>query len=343
MSEVKKEKRMLYDLSGVDPRRRSDIARRIEAAERFDENPGRTTAENEAKGLGISTSAFYNLVAEWRRHRDPMKMPGARTRRRGHGIEQSAAQLIERIAGEHPESRIGDVIFRVKEYASIHGVGLPTDQTIGTHVRRLRERTAPDIPPVSHFLDRCLWDVPIAAGSNRICRPLLTMVIENSTLSPVGIHLGLDEADYQSAALAVREAVSRGSLSHRDTILMDREVGPGWIAVERALCGIEVVVEGFVEPTGTSHRDAGSFRRRGNGRLILTALGRSVAGFPIKILSPRTLSRPSLEANALNLDDARNLLIRRLLAPSSTTKRRSSAAISDRFEKSFVESISNGN
>ena len=52
----------LPDLTFVDPHRRAVVADRIAAVKRFNRQPGRARAEQEAEALGISTQRFYLVV-----------------------------------------------------------------------------------------------------------------------------------------------------------------------------------------------------------------------------------------------------------------------------------------
>lgn len=304
---------MGYDLTDIDPDRREDIKRRIAAIERFNANPGRATAEREAKCIGMSPSAFYGLVKAWNLNRVASELPGARRRRRRQAVDSALVDLIRQIATEHPVARAGDIIFLVRQAAAARDIELPTDQTIGNHLRRLRKGSVPVMPDVSHFVDRCLWDVPVVAENGDIVRPIATLVVDRKASATVGVHLGLDTNGAHGAKHALLDAIASDAFDPASVVLMDRERDRSWRAVEELVADAGMTFEGSAEPPGTADRDAGAFRRRGNGRSILSSMGRVLAGHPIKVMSVRAMGRPLQDIPPMTLERAERILRERLL------------------------------
>ena len=308
---------MGYDLTDIDPHQRGEILKRLEAIERFNANPGRATAEREAERIGMSPSAFYGLVKAWNLHRDAAKLPGARHRRRSQAIDPTLSKLISQVAAQNPGARAGDIIFLVRQAAAGRDIDLPTDQTIGNHLRRLRKGSVPAMPDVSHFVDRCLWDIPVVADNGEIVRPVATLVVDRKASTPIGVHLGLEMHGAHGAKHALLDAIANDAFEPGSVVLVDRESDRCWRAVEEMVADAGITIEGLAEPPGTACRDAGAFRRRGNGRSILSTVGRFLAGHPMKVMSVKAMDRPSQEIPPVTLDDAAKILRGRLMRARS--------------------------
>ncbi|NCQ21009.1 MAG: hypothetical protein GW768_07580 [Sphingomonadales bacterium] len=310
---------MKYDLTHVDPHRRPEVLRRIRAIERYNADPGRDRAETEAASIGLSASAFYTLVKAWNKFRDPTRIPGTRRKRRGSGIEQDALALIRATNDDLESANFADVILEVRQRAMKRGIKLPHDNTIREAIRRLRRGNIPHLPEgVTHVLDQCCLNVPVnSCGMDAACG-VLVAVIDVRRAAIVGAQLTTTRFDARDAAVAIALPRARNLLKRGDTLLIDRPATDRWDHLVDALAGEGIIVAGERIAVEDAQRDTGLLRKRGNGRSILAACGRYVAGFQVRTGVERSSARLKKNAEPMSLPAAQTLILGRLLGEGVT-------------------------
>lgn len=303
----------MNDLTYIDPHRRADVLKRIEAIERFNANPGRASAETEAAAINLSPSAFYTLVRAWNASRDPTKLPGLRRQARGSVIGTDALNLIRRAAEELPTARYSTIIELVTSRAQSAGIAMPRENTIREEVRRLRRGRLPGMPEgVTHALDICALNVPIASSSPCPSRAILTAVIQIDGAVIAGAELGTERFAPGDAAAAVARAIAGGALAEGDILLVDRPATAAYDALVQAVSAHGIGITGERLALEQVLADSGPLRSRGNGRAISAACGRYVAGFQVRIGTRTGAAIPKKNATPIALAEARELVLSRL-------------------------------
>lgn len=305
---------MEHDLTHVDPHRRAEVLRRITAIERYNADPGRGRAETEASSIGLSPSAFYTLVKAWNQFHDPAKIPGTRRRRRGSGVEEDALALIRETNDDLEMAKFADVILEVRQRAMKREIELPHDNTIREAIRRLRRGNIPYLPEgVTHVLDQCNLNVPVTScGMDAACGVLIAVIdVQRATI--VGAQLTTTRFDARDATVAIASPIARNSLKRGDTLLIDRPATAGWDQLIQALGGEGIIVAGERIAPEDVQADTGFLRKRGNGRAILAACGRYVAGFQVRTGVERSSASLKKNAKPMTHPEARTLILGRLL------------------------------
>lgn len=325
---------MKYDLTHVDPHRRPEVMKRIKAVERFNLNPGRSTAEAEAKAIGLVPSAFYTLVRAWNAYHDPTKLPGTRRRPRGSAISDTVRNLVRETNREMPHAIVEDVLKAVRKRAVLLNIELPHDNTVRGEVRRARQGQLPALPEgVTHVLDHCSLNVPVETGEYEPMRGILTALFSVRHSKIVGAELGTQIFKEEDAAVAMAFALAAGSVRPGDKVLIDRPASQGWDRLVEALEGEGLTIVGERFDARKARSDTGELRKRGNGRTLLAACGRYIAGYEVKVgvyCGPAKLKRG---AQPMTLAAAKELVISRILAPTAVDED-ALAAVLDRLSRS---------
>lgn len=306
------------DLTFVDPHKRALVAERIKAVKRFNENPGRATAEREAKALGISAGRFYLVVKAWNTYRDASRLPGANRHRMTNRVPEEIRQEIARLVAADPDLIPERVIEKVNEFSVARSLTPLSAPTIADELNRQRRGHLPILEQnVNYALDHCHLAIPIKGKSQHLS-VTLTAVINVKQGAIVGLALTLDEPTVHSSASAVCHAANLGLLRSGTSILIDRPDSPQWRQLLQLLSDVGISAEGETLEKDAFFHDRGMLRKRGNGRLLRAINGRYIGGYPMTVRTMGSRRKPApLEragAPALSLKEAERLVRSRVVA-----------------------------
>ena len=310
-----------YDLSFVDPHRRDEVKRRIQVLERFLAAPDRAAAEAAAAELGMKAANFYTLAKAWRLNRDPAALRGANMGVRGHGLTPQQLKIII-WANEAAKDQI---ISRAVDYALARGmqkgVAMPTTVSIRKHIKQFRTGQLLDgVAGVDFVVDHCLLDLAVSSSEGCAVKPVMTTVLDVSKARILGAALSLVTPTLSSTARASLQALPfmGATAGARRILLLDRPDTAEWKVFSRILeDGLKLA--GELLPSEGFSSDAGVLRKRGNGRTVLSLLGRSVLGIRAQsrtgpLLHTTTPARVKAGAQPYTINQAEELLIERIRA-----------------------------
>ena len=306
------------DLTFVDPHKRALVAARIKAVKRFNENPGRATAEREAKALGISAARFYLVVKAWNTFHDASKLPGANRHRMSNRVPEEIRQEIARLIAADPDLIPERIIERVGKFINAQKLKPLSGPTIADELNRQRRGYLPHIEQnVNYALDHCHLAIPVS-GEREASSVTLSAVIEVDRKAIIGLAFTHDEPTASSSAKAISRATSAGLLQSGASILIDRPDTPEWRKLVRLLVGAGISAKGETLNEDAFFHDRGVLRKRGNGRLLRAISGRYIGGYPMAIRTMGSRRKPAplgrVGAPALSLEEAECLVRSRVVA-----------------------------
>ena len=134
------------DLSAVDDKRRSEVARRIDVIYRYllVECPQKADRVSAAAEFGVTPNRFTRIVRKWILDRNPLDIPGATTPRWAWRKNETARMRISAIldsalAALGPESPVTLVFHRVKMECRAEGLNAPGLKRIYQRVAEIRK------------------------------------------------------------------------------------------------------------------------------------------------------------------------------------------------------------
>ena len=306
------------DLTFVDPHKRALVAERIEAVKRFNENPGRASAEREAKALGISAGRFYLVVKAWNTYQDASKLPGANRHRMANRVPDDIRQKIARLIAADPDIIPERVIEKVSEFIEARGIKTVSAPTIVDELNRQRRGQLPIAEQnVNYALDHCHLGIPIA-GEQENSSATLTAVIDVDRKAIIGLALTSEEPTACSTARAIANSARAGLLLPGTVMLIDRPDTTEWRKLIGVLAAASISAKGDMLADDAFHHDRGPLRKRGNGRLLRCIGGRYISGYPMAIRTMGSRRKPAplgrAGAPAMSLKEAEHLVRSRVVS-----------------------------
>ncbi|MBV1692158.1 hypothetical protein KRR38_31965 [Novosphingobium sp. G106] len=216
-----------HDLTFVEPARRAEVSRRIEAIERFIAKPGRAAAEAEAAKLGLRHAQFYNMVRAWRASPRPEVVAGAgASRPKPTRFKQDQLKLMADIISDSGRARPNLIVDRIMAKAHTLGIAMPDRCTIGLHVRRTRPSLLTDDIKAGFELlvDHTVLDMPVNFGDGTPRRPLATMVIDVTAEAIIGLTISAKTPNPASTPKALLDSI-RGGLrnDHKESSFLETD------------------------------------------------------------------------------------------------------------------------
>ena len=273
------------NLINVDPHLRDEASLRIQVLMAFVANPGTAKARIAAKELGMSVSAFYDLVRAWKANKEAAQLPGIRKKVRPRDLSVSQIRLLVSCNRAAPDASIASIIALAEEKA--HGTthAFSNKRAMREHIRHLRIGTAPlTVRDHDIYIDHCQINIPIAKSSGGNKRGTLTLVLKVGSNQILGSKLFMGPPTAENTAIALARAVEAfpGLALTKPLLLMDRPATGDWRKIVELVSDAGWQVSGAEFDGNVFDHDSGPIRRRGNGRGLLAMLGREVAGFKIR-------------------------------------------------------------
>ncbi|MHB9879011.1 hypothetical protein ACSMXM_05025 [Pacificimonas sp. ICDLI1SI03] len=244
------------DLAGVAPELRPEVCRRIAAIRDFETSPGRKNAERLAKGLGIGTAQFYNLVKAWKHLRDPQRLSGkSRPRNRLVDLDPDHAELVDEIISATPHATSDKIVRETFEKAKAREMTLPVAARVKRYVHAKRPACLPkslaDLGDL--IVDHTVLEIPIDIGGSEAVRPLATMIFDIGTDTLCALKL----SEHIPSAAIVADAITAASMAEARpnsepgprTIVIPDMAGDGWQDLRNALVRAGIKVTTY--PTGS--------------------------------------------------------------------------------------------
>ena len=300
------------DLTFVDPHKRALVAERIAAVKRFNENPGRTNAEREAKALGISAGRFYLVVKAWNTFHDASRLPGANRHRMSNRVPEEIQREITRLIAAKPDLIPERVIEEVNRFTHAQGLKPLSGPTIADELNRQRRGHLPALGQnVNYAMDHCHLAIPVA-GDSIASSVTASAVIDVDRKAIVGLSLTRNEPTVSSSAKAIAHAASVGFVQSGASILIDRPDTAEWRSLVEVLAEVGIATRGDTLARDAFHHDRGPLRKRGNGRLLRAICGRNIGGYPMAIRTMGSRRKPlpvgRVGAPSMSLEEAENLI-----------------------------------
>lgn len=271
---------MDQDFAFVDPERRAEVERRLDAVRRFLEAPGRARAVALGAELGLGPGQFYRLVQAWRSSGRPEDLAGAvrRKERTVSSFRADEEELLRRLDEDDADAPVE----AVARAAQLRLAELGRSRSLAP-LRRLaaetrRRRLAGEAAGIGIAIENCALDMAVLSSSGSATMPIASLAIDLERRALAGIALDADQATPAAAARALSQVLLRPPDADPMGAVVPVSlpaIGPGgWADLEAALTahGTEVSV------------------RRGAGRLATALLGPDVLG--VRLRSTRT-GRPS--------------------------------------------------
>lgn len=235
------------DLSGVDPRRRALVRRRLDVLRRYLALAEPTLEDDaaHARELDLLTPSFMVLVRAYRANGSAAAIPGAKVpvkraardpRTPTPATEAAVSQAIDDLG---PDATLVELLARTVAICS--ATGAPTPSLGVIHLRRAKARRSAASTGFEGFaLDHVALDLPIEADDGQIRMPILTVVIDGRDAAVAGWSLATEPPSPRAAAAALRMAADRGDGAVIGPLHMAVNAEPGWATVLAALSAADV-------------------------------------------------------------------------------------------------------
>ena len=182
------------DLSGIEPERRGEVRRRLNALAEYELSPGRENAERLAATLGLGAAQFYNLARAWRTLRDPAAIAGgSRPRNRQVQIEAIQAKLLDDAMSSLPDGMPEQLIHKAEQQARTGGITMPSSDKMKRYIHANRIRKLPtQLAKLGDWIvDHTVVEIPVVNRETAPQRPLATAVIDSRLNSIIAVDLSL--------------------------------------------------------------------------------------------------------------------------------------------------------
>jgi hypothetical protein len=195
------------DLSAIDPALRATVRARLRAIAEFENSPGRKKAEELAKGIGLRTSGFYNLVKAWQTLRDPVGLSGrARPRTKSTSIDAPFSSVLDETLASHPDLPANDLISIASTKAALAGITIPNRNKIKRYLTQNRSRILP--PSITGqgdlVVEHTVISVPVQSRDHDFpMRPLATIVLDTKQNAVCALDLSHGQPTAAKISLAL--------------------------------------------------------------------------------------------------------------------------------------------
>ena len=282
-----------YDLSGIVPRKRQEVLRRIEIIETY---LGGTISSTEAmRRLGVSAPTFWRLLRAWRQSQRPADLGAT-----GHvfkarmPIDEDAEVLIQEAEQLLPGASIRRVVHNVQMLAQQRGVQVPYRRKIEALVQEARR--ARGLRPegiVDLVLEFCALDVAVVHPEHGLVAPVMCALLDvRKGATFLGMTLSFDAGSSSQAARTILDAVARADRPRSAPVrsfTIPNEASSGWPELGAALAGAGLPLS------------LETVRPRASARSLVRLLGKRPAG--VVLLPDLTRRRPSERLVKLKFGD----------------------------------------